>query len=871
MNLKNYDAYALKEIPNDTTIDANQNSRSVEFTFPLDAPATRAEKLFRLVILLLALLCLAATRAAACGPNFPNNLLDMGDAALLRAPLAHFSDELVRMQLVTSRFTAKIGTNDPAVDTVTAELHDLAAALKAADVPTTAAEKICKSFGDQRDKLQQFLAKFDEWAGSGRHVEDEKGGHDVPPADPSPRFGGFSPIAGLPEEFADYLAGAAVWRNPGIEKKTAARTAWERLLARPAELRKYKSTWAAYMLGKYWEDEDAERARKYFQQVRALAQEGFADSTGLAAASLGWEARLEFHQKKYREAIELYLEQLAAGDESAIVSLQWVAGAALTEPDSLPALARHEPAQKVLTAYLISANDLPWPGSDGDAAESPHGFAAGWLKAVEAAGVSDVDSAEKLALAAYQIGEFDVAQRWIKLAKQSTVALWVQAKLELRAGKLKEAGALLARVAARLPVTETTNAPTSLAECLYAPFENNHSGTPSASEQVLAELGVLRLHRGEFTLALDALLRADFWGDAAYVAERVLTTEELKDYVDRNWPLAPDKAKISPGEDGEEVFSVAEAQRENIRYLLGRRLTRELRGGEARAYYPTNWQPQFDALVEQLIAGWNGSLPQAERAKGLLRAAWITRTNGMELIGTELAPDYHIWDGSFEYGVTKDSRTPEEMDGKINFATTNELQRAAAHTADPELRFHYRYQAAFMAGRAANLMPDNSDEKALALCQAGSWLKDRDAVTADLFYKALVLRCRKTALGAEADRRRWFPPLDAAGNFTPSPPPPIEHIEFTLEEDEAEEMPEIEPGSAAEANPPRPTYHGLSYVVEPGDTLSAIVVALRQNGVLITVADVLRANPGLEPTRMRVGSSLTIPLAALPTTEPETN
>lgn len=868
MNLKNYDAYALNQIQKPTTTQSSTDPFCSRSDFPLDAPATIAEKIFRLAILLLALLCLAASRANACGPDFPNNLLDSGDAALLRAPVARFSDELTRMQLATSRFTANLGTNDYDTDTLSAELSDLAAALQGAKVSPREAEKICSAHRAQREKLKQFLTQFDEWAGSGQHVWDENGGHDVPPAGPAPKFSGVGAVPGLPIEFADYLEGAVVWRNPAVEQKTAARAAWERLLARPAAERKYKSTWAAYMLGKYWEDEDAAKAAKHYRQVRELAQSGFADSTGLAAASLGWEARLCFQDKRYREAIELYLEQLAAGDDSAINSLQWVANAVLMESESLTELARHEQAQKVITAHLISGDEFRTPPDETEA-PGTNGAVANWLNAVEAAGVSDVDSAEKLALAAYQVGAYDIAQRWIKLAKQSTVALWVQAKLELRAGRLKEAGALLARVAARLPVAPTTNAPVSLAECLSGPFENNHSGAPTAGEQVLAELGVLRLHRGEFTAALDALLRADFWGDAAYVAERVLTTEELKDYVDRNWPLAPDKAKISPGEDGEEVFSVEEAQRENIRYLLGRRLTRELRGGEARAYYPTNWLPQFDVLVEQLITGWNESFPQAERAKALLSAAWITRTNGMELLGTELAPDYHIWDGSFEYGVTKDAREPEAVDGTINFATTNELQRATAHTADPERRFHYRYQAAFMAGRAASMMPDNSDEKALALCQAGTWLKERDAVTADLFYKALVLRCRKTALGAEADRRRWFPPLDAAGNFTPSPPPPIEHIEFTL--DEVDGPSELEDENQPGAVPPQLTYRGLSYVIEPGDTLSAIVSALRKNGVLITVPDVLRANPGLEPTRMMVGSSLTIPLEALPIVEPETN
>ena len=62
-------------------------------------------------------------------------------------------------------------------------------------------------------------------------------------------------------------------------------------------------------------------------------------------------------------------------------------------------------------------------------------------------------------------------------------------------------------------------------------------------------------------------------------------------------------------------------------------------------------------------------------------------------------------------------------------------------------------------------MPNNSDATARVLCQGGSWIKDLDPLAADVFYKALVRRCRKTSIGAEADRLRWFPSLDEDGNL----------------------------------------------------------------------------------------------------------
>ena len=105
------------------------------------------------------------------------------------------------------------------------------------------------------------------------------------------------------------------------------------------------------------------------------------------------------------------------------------------------------------------------------------------------------------------------------------------------AQRLKEqAAALLAKVTHALPVVpqnELTNS-TEFVDALRVP--NDSYQLRISREQLLGELGVLSLSRGDFSQALDALLRANFWEDAAYVAERVLTVDELKAYVDREWP-----------------------------------------------------------------------------------------------------------------------------------------------------------------------------------------------------------------------------------------------------------------------------------------------------------------------------------------------
>ena len=826
---------------------------------------------FRTCAFAFALLLLVGPRAVACGPFFPNNMLDRGDAAVLDAPTVDFARELERLALVPTRFQARETGGSYAEQTQDAELADLEAALMKAKRPPVEAARVIAAHRVQRNRLHKFLADHEAWRTSGEWIWTEEGSQRAQPKSPPPEFPQFKAVDGLPDEFVDYFEGAAAWHNPALANKALAREAWERLLERPAAERKFKSTWAAFMLGRSWEDEDADKAADYFKQVRDLAKRRFADSLGLAAASLGLEARLRFHAGVYTQAIALYLEQFGAGDWTAVGSLRTVASEALEQPEALRGLAKDGKSQRVITAYLVSRHQSVWHEEMEEVPTQPDDTTTRWLAAVEAAGVRDVDSAEKLALAAYRAGDFDTAQRWIKRAPGSAVAEWLQAKLLLRAGKVPQAAALLAKVSRSLPLESPgTNASATFAESLFVVVHAEYLESIPAGRQALAELGTLKLARREFTEALDALLRSGYWMDTAYVAERVLTADELKAYVDREWPPGGEPpAEASAWRTGVAISDAV--QRRDIRYLLARRLTRLSRGFEARDYFPASWQPSFDMFTQALNTGWDESQSTNARAAALFTAAVIARTNGIELLGTEVEPDWHIHGGDFQEGVRATLRTNEAF--VVLRASPEELLRAASHNADPETRFHYRYQAALLAWEAARLMPNNSDETARVLCTAGSWLKNRDPETADLFYKTLVRRCRRTAIGDQADRRRWFPTFDANGNLEPWEPLVIES------EPEAEE-----PSPARELNPDNmdeteafdtplteeqspSTAH--EYIVHAGDTVAKIVAACQSMGMSVTLADLLLANPDLDPTRLQVGQRILIPTADPPEAEAE--
>jgi hypothetical protein len=273
----------------------------------------------------------------------------------------------------------------------------------------------------------------------------------------------------------------------------------------------------------------------------------------------------------------------------------------------------------------------------------------------------------------------------------------------------------------------------------------------------------------------------------------------------------------------------------------------------------------FDQLMTTLGSGWNEALQPPQRASALFEAALITRTNGMELMGTEVAPDWHYHLGNYEDGVTGEDRSTNAAAVVVR-PSSDELRRNTEHRPDPNIRFHYRYQAASLAWEAAKLLPDNNDQTAYVLWKGGSFLKYKDPQTADLFYKALVRRNRKTVLGAEADRQRWFPTLDENGKIVPKESTISESQEPIEPQDALEPQPMEQLNGTEDASMVEPresdeseAIEGYEYVVRAGDSLSSIVQNFTRAGVPVSIEEILQANPGLEPTRLLIGQKIFVP------------
>ncbi len=686
-------------------------------------------------------LSLGAPAALACSPSFPNRFLTEGEEVILLMPDASFRHELARLAPEPPPFRASAPVRDTFAATTKADLEDLATALEDTQLSASDRTLILDKHRFFRKLLQKHaMARYCSGQGwFGRKGQFGRMACEWDQDDPDPADLMTSVVpAGLPEEFLLYTLGAVAFHQDRLADACAA---WQAVLELPAGEREFRSTWAAYMLGRAWLHQDPVQAIPWFARVRSLAEQGFSDSLGLAADSLGWEARFELDRGRCQRAIELYLQQFAAGDANVAISLRDVA-ALVVLGGSWPAVA-DQLSRRVVTAYLLSYRVFHHPED-----------LQQWLQAVEQAGAGELAGADRLAWLSYQAGDMDGARRWLDLAPgDQPIARWLEVKLLLRAGRLDQAKALLATLV-RSDQPGRPNAGDM--EAPY-PFMEQYPGwsDPRYTEPfdvTAGDLGVLHLAAGEFTEALDAFLRSGSWHDAAYVAERVLTPAELIAFVDSYQPPP------APGDLGW-MWGRPEDFRVGLRHLLARRLARLGRWSEAQAYFPPEFGWLAEAITEHLARGRTAARSQPQRAADLWQAAQLQSQAGLDLLGTEVEPDWVVYQGS--YSDTAMSAARKGTTRSVYGATGEELERLRQHQVEPKKRYHYRYCTAELAWEAAGMMPDNSPRTAEVLCVAGSWLKHRDPEAADRFYKALVRRCRQTQLGQEAERRKWFPQCQA--------------------------------------------------------------------------------------------------------------
>lgn len=520
--------------------------------------------------------------------------------------------------------------------------------------------------------------------------------------------------AGLAPELSLYTAGAVAF-NAG-DTATAA-DYFRQVLALPADQRALRSTWAAYSLGRALmainqqaieQSQDAsqdllQQARQAFIQARQLSVDGFSDPLELGIASLGEEARVVRQAGDWNSAVELYATQSRQGSPVGYSSLKQLIDElnAMPEAQLIPLL-EGKAVQQLVTAALIS--HVGWSFGEQPPAEQKI------IKALVQSTTGSLDNADRLAALNYQIGDYATSKTLLEHAGDGGLAWWLRAKMALRDGDKALAASAYAKAAKAFPQDEDWGLRTTAS----GDYEALKPGC-----RVEGESALLALERGDYLQAFEQLYRSQdlYWQDAALVAERVLTVDELKQFVDQQVP-AP--APLTQEQrDNYEPLSVAA----RLRDLLGRRLLREERYAEAAAYFDN---PGLQALAKEYVGlreTAQSSWWPTKRAAAFYDAGRLAREHGMELLGYEMAPDFATFEGNFSLDIPEIKAAP--------LIAAGEVQRQQASVAQPNERFHYRYVATGLASQAADLLPHTSQAFAAVLCKASGWgtgLEDQRAL-----------------------------------------------------------------------------------------------------------------------------------------------
>jgi hypothetical protein len=556
-------------------------------------------------------------------------------------------------------------------------------------------------------------------------------------------------------EFTDYQRGAYHFSR-GRDGYADAKAAWEHLLARPKEQRHYRSTWAAFMLGKLAIYEKQGDGAKWFQMTRSLAREGFADSIGLAADSYGWEAKWELDRQNYEAAARLYLTQLALGDDSAIASLKHVFPFPVQgqpETETFSRMAKDEVLRRLKTASILCGNTTSDMYGYATIRENSAGGFTAWLKTLQEAGVQQDPDADRIAWCAYSAGEYAAAKNWLQLASPNkAMTLWLKAKLLRRDGENKAATLAMAK-AAKAIVQEFD---------LIAPWTKGYGGEYSQAMPFCfgGDFAGLHLSRGDFMEAFEAFREFGLFHDCHFMAERVFTLRELIAYVDKLPPVDP--AQITSQTELDVYGFYYPHETLALCHILARRLVRANRAPEALKYFPPEQREPLQRYIAAKTKAENTKTPRLERARAYFDAACIIKTQpeltypeieGPNSIATQRMTGRYIL-YSYDDGVTKQKPKPIVIP-----STSAERERIANSRYKPDRRRYHRFLAAELAGKAAALLPNDSEELADVLNCAGNWIRGDDKgddKAADKYLQLLERRAPNTIIGKEAQKLHWF-------------------------------------------------------------------------------------------------------------------
>ncbi|BCU75438.1 hypothetical protein [Luteolibacter sp. LG18] len=721
--------------------------------------------------------------AAACGPFFPDTVLDKPQAALDVPPVSYMA-ELHRIAGTPMARNNPMQADTPFLAQIPLEEAQLRLEWQTAGVPAATIDERLKLYVAVRTTLLTGI--------------DGAGLMDFPVGQGGAAGLIVRPIGdGFPADVSDYVEGA---RLLATGHAVEARTLWKSILGRPAAEKRLRGTWAAWMLAKT--STEMPECLGWYERVEKEAAEGGIDILRLSAAAKSWRAS---QAEKPVERLRLFYDAFRSGKDSAALDVRQTTEAILATKDAetLDAAAGDPVIRRLLNLHLQALLDGPRvtdrlteesePG-DGEEKKDEPLPPDEWLAALEAHAPLPLEEGARLAWALYAAGRYDEAFHWLEISVQTEpLAQWLRAKFDLRSGDTGAARQHLASAIRAYSATPDWKPDNPYLADLW--LDGGQERLRGFQGRLLADAGMVALSLEDRSAALDLLATGGYDEDAAYIAEQVLSTDELLKHVREKAPMweqathprAEDEDAYGLDHDSDPVdpatclegdsignYSWNITPKNRLRYELARRLAREGRLTEAGDFMPPALKPLFAHYRALDEARLSGRFTGEALAAITWREARIHRYWGAELFSSDGAPDggIHQWafeatdfaahrahrDGwTVEWKETIEIRDAElEEDRAVPMIHESELQRVKQHPMPNTNRFHYRYIAAELAGKAADSLPDNHPQLAPLYNTAGQWLAARDPKAADVYYQAMVKRCKETEMGQAADKKRWF-------------------------------------------------------------------------------------------------------------------
>ena len=538
------------------------------------------------------------------------------------------------------------------------------------------------------------------------------------------------------EERELYDAGALAF---DAGRMAEARASFRALLALPADRRHQRSTWAAYMIARsYGPFDNTHLAIAAYEEVRTLTRAGYLDELHLAASSLGQEARLLLRIDEDVRAVRLYAEQAALGHPDGAPSLLIVARQATRFPDDRARLLGDAVGQRLIASYLATRGD------ELDATVRD----AIWREVVA---IPKFAGADRLAAVAYAHGDWMRAGQLALVAPHERRSVWVLAKLAARDAAISRRPSACSprrrRPAATRPPTRASRATGSRA-----------SGRSSRSAPIArATRSRVRGRR--------ARPRPPTWRTSPSAPSRSTSCARSSTRCRR-------RAR-SPRP------TTTTGRRPRTRCAICSRAascapaapTRRRRTSRRRTPWPRGCTPTRSAR------GRDASADPFARAAGLIDAASVARHDGLEILGTEAAPDWNLYGAQYDRGEEDRERERDRAgaDSPPQPATFDEPTASERARVDdsaparPEGDYHYRYVASALAEQAADLLPHRSQAFAASLCLAAKYIFFLDEDRKDRLYHRYLAEGPAVDFAGTFGQECPAPEIERARRFVPTP------------------------------------------------------------------------------------------------------